>query len=103
TININPVNDAPLGANSGISVGTGATFTFGAANFAGLTDPTELAANMLAGVVITGLPNGGALNFNGNPISTAQAAAGFPVSLADLNARSLTFDATGVGPRTITR
>jgi VCBS repeat-containing protein len=64
-VTVNPVNDAPAGANAVLTATEDTPYAFTAANF-GFSD---IDGNAFAGVVITTLPANGALTLNGAPVT----------------------------------
>ena len=66
SITVNPVNDAPFGADKTATIAEDAPYTFSAADFP-ITDPSDTPANGLQAIVVTTLPaaTDGVLKFNG--------------------------------------
>src|SRR5215210_1978937 len=87
TVNVTAINDAPAGTNNTVAAFEDTQYTFTAANF-GFTDPNDSPANALASVVITTLPAAGTLTLSGSPF-----VAGTEISVADINAGNLRFQA----------
>jgi hypothetical protein len=89
------VNDAPAGANTTVSAVEDLAYTFVTGDF-GFSDPSDVPANNLAAVTITGLPGGGTLALSGVAVVAGQS-----VSAADIGAGKLKFtpaaDANGAG------
>ena len=99
TVNVTPVNDAPLGTAGTITMIADTAHTFSAGEF-GFTDPADAGAaagaNALAAVKITTLPGAGVLTDN-----AVNVVAGQFVTVAAINAGNLVFTpathATGAG------
>ncbi len=90
---LDPVNDAPSGADKTITVLEDGSYSFTAADF-GFTDPNDSPANGLKAVVITTLPTQGTLTLGGVAVSAGQSVlAGQLGALAFRPAA----DASGVG------
>jgi hypothetical protein len=85
TINVVPVNDAPLGTSTTRVTDEDTPLVFGTADF-GYSDPLDTPADTLAGVKIASLPTAGALRLNG-----AAVVAGQVVSAADIAAGALVY------------
>jgi Ca2+-binding RTX toxin-like protein len=85
TVNVTPVNDAPLGASTTVTTLEDTPYTFTTSDF-GFTDPNDSPANSFTAVEITTLPTAGTLTDNGTAV-----AAGQYVILADLAAGKLVF------------
>lgn len=85
TITVNPVNDAPVGTDSSVSVLEDTSRAFIAADF-GFTDPTDAPPNAFAGVQITSLPSVGSLTNNGSPV-----AADDVIDISDITGGNLEF------------
>jgi hypothetical protein len=83
TITVNPVNDAPAGANATVVTSQNTNYAFGLANFP-LTDAADSPANALQSVVITTLPLAGQLLLAGNPVSAGQEIAGASIAAGNL-------------------
>ncbi len=79
---ITPVNDAPAGADSTVTINEDATHTFTTANF-GFTD---VDSNTFTAVRISTLPALGALTLNGIAVTAGQS-----ITVADINAGLLVF------------
>ncbi|MGE9761616.1 retention module-containing protein [Pseudomonas sp. PDM20] len=94
TLNVTPVNDAPLSADGSASVYAGKTYTFGTKDFAfsDTADSTNGQNHSLQNILIKALPDSGTLLLNGQAISAGKA-----VSASDIAAGKLTFvpDASG--------
>ncbi|WP_347881046.1 Ig-like domain-containing protein [Pseudomonas sp. LA21] len=94
TLNVTPVNDAPLSADATANIHIGQTYTFGLNDFA-FNDSADAANGQLQSlqsVIIKSLPDSGTLWLNG-----AKVVAGQPVSPSDIASGKLTFvpDAAG--------
>jgi hypothetical protein len=85
TVDVNSVNDAPLGADNTKTINEDTPYTFAAADF-GFTDPNDTPANLLAAVEITTLQTAGTLTDNGVAVTTGQL-----VSAADITGGKLVF------------
>lgn len=85
TVAVNPVNDAPQGADETITIDEDGSHVFNAGNF-NFTDPLD--GDSLAGVVLTTLPASGDLYLNGVAITVA----GTFVSAADIASGLLTYE-----------
>ena len=85
TININSINDAPAGIDTGISLSNAAQYTFSTGIF-GYTDTGDTPANAFSFVKITTLPSSGNLQLNGSNITTGQA-----ITIADIVSGLLKF------------
>ncbi|WP_178119496.1 retention module-containing protein [Pseudomonas sp. SCB32] len=75
TLNVTPVNDAPLSADATASIYIGKTYTFGLKDFA-FSDTADSAngqSHSLQAVIIKSLPDSGALWLNGSKVVTGQA------------------------------
>ncbi|MDO8955221.1 MAG: cadherin-like domain-containing protein [Gammaproteobacteria bacterium] len=64
TVDVNPVNDAPVGTDNTVTMLEDTTYTFTAADF-GFTDPGDAPGYTLLSVKITTLPGAGTLTLNG--------------------------------------
>jgi Bacterial Ig domain/Bacterial cadherin-like domain/Cadherin-like len=71
SINVNSVNDAPVGTNGTVTLLEDGTRSFTAADF-GFTDPNDTPANAFLAVTITTLPAAGTLTLSGNPVTAGQ-------------------------------
>ena len=95
SITVNPVNDAPAGANKTVTTNEDTAYTFAVADF-GFIDAADTPADALLNVKITTLPGAGTLTDNGVAVSAGQS-----VTLADIAAGNLTFtpalNANGAG------
>ncbi|MEA3154342.1 MAG: hypothetical protein QOK44_1931, partial [Betaproteobacteria bacterium] len=95
TINVTPVNDAPIGASNTVVTNEDTPFAFNAAAF-GFSDPTDTPANSLLAVKIGTLPSAGSLTLSGAAVSAGQS-----VSAVDIAAGNLVFapaaNANGAG------
>ncbi|MFC5313771.1 Ig-like domain-containing protein [Azospirillum rugosum] len=95
TIDVTPVNDAPVATASSVTMAEDATRAFQASDF-GFTD---VEGHGLAAVIITSRPAAGTLAYNGTALTAGDVASGFVVAAADLG--KLTFtparDANGTG------
>ena len=94
-VTINPVNDAPAGADNTVTTNEDTAYTFSTADF-GLSDPNDSPANNLLAVRIDGLPAAGQLLLNGVAVTAGQS-----VAATEIAAGHLTFapaaDANGAG------
>ncbi|MAT50657.1 MAG: hypothetical protein CMK32_05685, partial [Porticoccaceae bacterium] len=92
-LTVNPVNDAPQGADNTITLDEDNSHTFSAVDF-GFTDPDDSPANSFSSVIISTLPGAGSLTYNGLAVT-----AGDEIAVADLG--NLVFtpaaDANGTG------
>jgi hypothetical protein len=92
TVNVTPVNDAPIGKNVSVTALEDTPYVFAQADF-GFSDPD---GNSLLAVRIASLPTAGALTDNGVAVSLGQS-----VSATDIAAGLLSFtpapDANGAG------
>jgi hypothetical protein len=92
-ITVNSVNDAPSGSDNSSTADLGTTYAFTAGDFAnGFTDPNDSPPNGFAGIVVTTIPTTGTLKLNGTAL-----VGGETVTLAQLNAGNLTYDAPASG------
>src|SRR5205807_1877838 len=95
SITVNPVNDAPAGADNTVSALEDGTHVFSTGEF-GFSDPNDTPANTLQAVKVTTLPTAGTLTNNGTAVGT-----GDFVSATDITAGKLVFtpapDANGAG------
>jgi hypothetical protein len=95
SITVNPVNDAPAGANKTVTTNEDTAYSFTAVDF-GFSDAADTPADALLNVKITTLPGAGTLTDNGVAVSAGQS-----VTLADIAAGNLTFtpalNANGAG------
>jgi T1SS-143 domain-containing protein len=93
--NVNPVNDAPSGTDTTVTVLEDGSHQFAVEDF-GFTDANDAPANSLAGVRITTLPSAGNLTLNGIAVTAGQL-----ILTADIVAGLLVFapaaDANGSG------
>ncbi|MGN1056869.1 MAG: type I secretion C-terminal target domain-containing protein, partial [Comamonas sp.] len=89
TINVTPVNDAPISADGAANVKTGNVYTFKTADFA-FSDPVE--GDAAKAVLITKLPTNGSLTFDGQPVT-----AGTAINYADIAAGKLKFTPNTAG------
>ncbi|RZL01887.1 MAG: DUF4347 domain-containing protein, partial [Rubrivivax sp.] len=85
TVDVSPVNDAPVGADKTVTTNEDAAYTFGTADF-GFTDLNDTPGNALLGVRITTLPGAGSLRLNGVLVTAGQV-----VSAADIAAGLLVY------------
>ncbi len=85
TIEVTPVNDAPAGADSTVTINEDTSLVLMASQF-GFSDVNDNPANTLAGVKITTLPGAGSLTLNG-----AAVIAGQFIGIAEINAGHLVF------------
>ncbi|MCW2242495.1 VCBS domain-containing protein [Azospirillum canadense] len=95
SIDVTPVNDAPVATAGSVTMAEDATRVFQASDF-GFTD---VDGHGLAAVIITSRPAAGTLAYNGTALTAGDVASGFVVAAADLG--KLTFtparDANGTG------
>ena len=99
SINVTPVNDAPVGTTKTVTTPEDTSYTFGPTDFASASlnvfdpndtsPPSSLGPNQLQDVLITSLPVNGTLNYNGAPLAAGQ----LPkmVTVADLTGNLLIF------------
>ena len=87
TINVTPINDAPVGADATVVAVENASFVFTTAMF-GFIDPSDTPANSLLAVKIESLPLAGSLELSGVAVTAAQS-----ISAADITAGWLRFAA----------
>ncbi len=85
TINVTPVNDAPVGTDNTVSTAEDTAYVFDTADF-GFSDPTDNSADSLLAVKITSLPASGSLKLNGSSVS-----AGDDIAASDIVASKLVF------------
>src|SRR5213078_312365 len=85
TVNVTPVNDAPVGTATTVTTLEDTPYTFARADF-GFTDPHDTPPNAFQAVKITTLPGTGTLSVLG-----AAVVAGQFVSVGDLDAGRLVF------------
>ena len=85
TLTINPVNDAPAGTDTGISLSNAAQYTFSTGTF-GYSDTGDTPANAFSFVKLTTLPASGTLQLNGSNVATGQA-----ITVADIISGSLKY------------
>lgn len=85
TTTVNPVNDAPSGANKTVTTIEDSVYTFTSADF-GFTDPNDSPAHALQTVKITTLPAAGSLTNNGVAVTAGQF-----ISKADIDLGLLKF------------
>ncbi len=85
TFTVNPVNDAPAGADLTVSAPTDGLYTFGTSDFA-FTDAADTPSNALKSLLITALPGAGSLQLQGKSVVSGQ-----EITAADLAAGKLTF------------
>ncbi|MEC7028746.1 MAG: cadherin-like domain-containing protein, partial [Pseudomonadota bacterium] len=83
TIDVTSVNDEPAGADNTVTTLEDTDYTFTAAEF-GFTDPNDLPANSLAGIVITTVPASGSLSLAAGASAPGAVTAGQVVSAADI-------------------
>ncbi|WP_230182822.1 Ig-like domain-containing protein [Aquabacterium sp. CECT 9606] len=69
TVDVNSVNDAPVGTDKTVTTNEDTAYTFGSADF-GFADPSDVPANILLSVKITTLPGAGTLTLNGLAVNT---------------------------------
>ncbi|HEX5373935.1 MAG TPA: Ig-like domain-containing protein, partial [Aquabacterium sp.] len=95
TLDISPVNDAPMGSDGTLTVAEDSDHVLQASDF-GFSDPDDGGAHQLQGVRFNVLPDVGTLTLNGVAVTVDQV-----VSLADINAGLLRYramaDDNGVG------
>ncbi|MCP5240236.1 MAG: carboxypeptidase regulatory-like domain-containing protein [Zoogloeaceae bacterium] len=82
-VQVQPVNDAPDGADNSVSIGDDAAYVFGVGDF-GFVDAVE--GHGFQGVVIDSLPSGGQLLVDGSPVLL-----GDEVSIEDITAGKFQF------------
>src|SRR5207249_877911 len=85
TVNVTPVNDAPVGTATTVTTLEDTAYTFARADF-GFTDPHDSPANQPQAVKITTLPAPGTLRDNGTTVTPGQF-----VSVGDIDAGRLVF------------
>ncbi len=85
TIDVTPVNDAPVGTNKTVTTLEDTPYTFDTADF-GFSDPNDSPANSLVAVKITTVPAAGVLQDNGTTVT-----AGDEIALADITGNKLVF------------
>jgi len=85
TVDVTPVNDAPVGTAGTVTALEDTAFVFGVSDF-GFTDPNDSPANSLLAVEITTLPGAGILTDHGVAVTAGQF-----VSVADISGGSLMF------------
>ena len=84
TMSLNVTPDAgPSAVNSSVTVIENKTYTFKGSDF-GYSDTADVTTDPLGSVTITSLPVNGSLNYNGTPITSTQASAGFTVTAANI-------------------
>ena len=88
TINVTPVNDAPVGASKTVTGFEDKAYVFKTSDFA-LVDANDSPQNSLLGVLIRTLPIAGRLTLSGVAVSVGQT-----ISVADLSAGKLQFTPT---------
>ena len=66
TVDVAPVNDAPVSADLDLTINEDTPYSFLATDFAFADDAD---GDTFAAVIITGLPNAGSLTYNGNPVT----------------------------------
>jgi VCBS repeat-containing protein len=92
TINVTPINDAPVAASKTLSVDEDTAYTFSAADF-GFSDPNDAPApNELDAIQITTISGGGSLTLHGNAVTVGQW-----VNTGDLSALVFTPPANALG------
>ena len=89
TIDVTPVNDAPVGTDNTASTLEDAAYTFTGADF-GFTDPDDSPADNFSAIRISTLPGAGSLTYNGVAVNAGQS-----ITLADINAGLLMFTPAG--------
>ena len=85
TLNVTPVNDAPVGADKTVTVLEDAAYTFATTDF-GFSDPNDTVPHTLINVRITSLPVAGSLTLSGSALAVNQF-----ISVANINAGNLKF------------
>jgi hypothetical protein len=85
TIDVMPVNDAPVGIDVGVTTLENSVYTFAIADFS-FNDPNDAPANNLFGVRLASLPTAGALTLAGAPVPI-----GAFISAIDIAAGNLKF------------
>lgn len=93
TVNVTPVNDAPVGTPHTMSMTRNSTYTFKVSDF-GMTDPNDSPANSLLAVYLATIPTKDALTNNGVAVKAGQR-----VTAADIAGGKLKFTpaANGTG------
>ncbi|NOU45325.1 MAG: DUF4347 domain-containing protein, partial [Methyloglobulus sp.] len=86
-VTVEPVNDAPAGADSVININEDSSYTIVVSDF-GFTDPNDSPANTFTNIVVASLPptTEGVYNYNGAPVTVGQI-----ISVANINLGLLTF------------
>ncbi len=91
TVDVVPVNDAPTGTSSTLTMGQDTVYIFDASRF-GYSDANDTPANVFAGVSITSLPGAGSLSLSGAAVTTGQF-----IRFADIDAGNLVFTPAAQG------
>ena len=95
TINVSPVNDAPIGTSATLTINEDAPHALLPVDF-GFTDPNDSPGNAFSAVKITSLPLLGTLKLNGSAVTTNDT-----VSVSELTAGHLIYtpglNANGAG------
>ncbi|MHC5544535.1 Ig-like domain-containing protein, partial [Singulisphaera rosea] len=85
TVNVTPVNDAPVGIAKTVTILEDSSYTFAVADF-GFSDPNDNPANNFASIVVTNIPTNPGLTYNGAALTS-----GVVIPVADLAAGKLKF------------
>ncbi|MHC5537391.1 hypothetical protein ACYOEI_04045 [Singulisphaera rosea] len=85
TINVTPVNSAPVGVSKAFTIAKGSTYVLTAADF-GFSDPYDITANNFLGVKIVDSSNAGGLTLDGTPVTQ-----GLIILVSDINAGKLKY------------
>ncbi|MHC5542532.1 Ig-like domain-containing protein, partial [Singulisphaera rosea] len=88
TVNVTPVNDAPVGTSKTVTMLEESTYTFGVNDF-GFSDPNDSPANAFGYIVVSNLPANPGLTFDGAPLTNGQV-----ITTYDLAAGKLKFKPT---------
>ena len=88
TVNVTPVNQAPVGTANTVTTAENTAYAFQTADF-GFTDPNDRPANSLLAVKITTIPSNGTLTDNGTAVTAGQY-----VSATDISSGNLVFTPT---------
>jgi Ca2+-binding RTX toxin-like protein len=71
-VTINPVNDAPQGADRAVTLSQGGAYTFSLSDF-GFSDSHDAPSHAFKALVVTGLPAAGTLTLDGAAVTAGQA------------------------------
>ncbi|MCP3687467.1 MAG: hypothetical protein GY784_03550, partial [Gammaproteobacteria bacterium] len=85
TVNVNPVNDAPIAANNTVKTNKDLTYAFTSADF----NYSDADGDVIASIKITMLPTAGGLQLSGADVTLSQV-----ITKADIDAGNLKFVAT---------